>query len=1084
MSEILVPLTAEYTLIIPGAPSALIGWLLGLVGIFALGIGLRDRPLKLNRSTLLWLAGLSVLILILTPFVGVLPRMSPDWGTGEVPVQHLMFFAAIPWMVAGGILGVLPAALLAAVSGLLLAYLDTHNIFTPLVLMGVAIIFSWCVQQRYRTAMFKWLRFPMIAAMASWLANGPLVFAALILSAAGTTAARVGLAIERFPVVMFALGGMVLIGGAVGMIVQAINQRQWGGQTPLLPAPGEADLRYRLFGYALPMFVILLAGVLAITWSLTQNHARRQMLKQLRDTTGIAAEGLGLFFEAGEGLIRELALTPEVNSGGSDSVADYLAGSLESSPFFGSVALLDDEGELIASVPEDAPLAVFQYSDLIQLSELGDPHFFLGVADDEARDGWVVFWTGVGDQPEDNQRILWALTALDQNRYAQPFMAAVDALTDQGGSVDVVGRDGTVYFHRGGNAGVERITAGNLSTATYYQSRSADGRSLAHFYQPVEGTGWGISATLPTLVTQEMAWELTRTNLLIAAGLMVFIFLGVWIGVSPIVNEMKSIAEAISAVAAGDVDLEQLGTRSGKKRGYFKSAFEQMITNQKNRIGRQEKLVSVSRNVAGLRNVGEMLHMILSAALVEGVCSARMILSQTALKDLPEISEGHFGAGHHARRLASLDEAVASQAQETGVLVLNADEIAQKLSYVGETPELNSVAIVPLKWKDLRLGVFWIAFCEQADLEDDSLAFFVELGQMASLAIINAKTYQDSQFSSALMATILDVIPDSVIIADQHGQVLFSNAKAAQLLGSKTELWGSKTLSTLFTPGDLLKLKLGADQKPTAKEVVLKDGRSYELISSPIQVSSRQAGMALIFRDLTQQRQVDDLKTEYVTTVSHELRSPLTLILGYAKILRLTGNLNEQQDEYIGNMIDGLEEMKGLVQKLLDIGRLEGGDPLDLAQFTVEQVTHKVVESLEAQAKQKNIDLVVNLPADPIIVEGDQTFVGQALKNLLENAIKFSKMGGEVRVSAWQEGSRVVFAFEDKGIGIAPLDQRNLFKKFSRINSQAGMDHEGSGLGLAIVKSIAERHGGAVRVESQLGKGSIFYFEIPRTQTP
>ncbi|MFU8826513.1 MAG: ATP-binding protein, partial [Brevefilum sp.] len=982
------------------------------------------------------------------------------------------------------VLGVLPAALLAVVSGLLLAYLDTHNIFTPLVLMSVAIIFSWCVRQRYRTALFKWLRLPLVAALASWLANGPLVFMTLVLSAAGTTAARVGLAIERFPVVMFALGGMVLIGGAVSMIIQAITQKRWGRKTPLQPAPGEIDFRYRLFGLATPIFIILLAGVLGVTWSIAQKHARRGMLNQLTDTTRIAAESLGLFIETGDSLIRELAIAPEVNSGVSDSLSEFLVDALEKPPFFDSIAILNDEGGFVAGAPNEASLAVFQYFDLAQLSQQNVPQFFLVGAGDDTREGLLVFWAGVGNQPGNDQGIMCALTALDENRYAQPFMAAVDALAGQGGSVDVVGSDGTVYFHRGTDVSVEYIAAGNLSTATFFQSKSADGQALAHFYQPVEGAGWGISVTLPTLAIQEMAWELTRTNLLIASGLLVVIFFGVWIGSAPIVNEMQSITKAISAVVACDEKLKQTRKRSSKMGGYFEDALEQMLAAQKARFNRQDKLLSVSGKVAGQINLGESLHMILSAALVEDVCSARIMLSQPGLEDLPETSEKRFGKGQYTQRLSALDGAVERRAIKTGLSVLNANEIVQNLPLMGDMPELASVAIVPLKWKDVRLGVFWIALAEQAALDDEGLNYFVELARMASLAIINAKTSQDSQFSFALMATVLDALPESVIITDQKGQILLVNTKAEQLLGIKTEQLGGKTLSMLFTPGEIIKLGLEANQKLNVKEVSLRDGRSYELISNPVQVSPHQLGMVMIFRDLTQQRKADDLKTEIVTTVSHELRSPLTLILGYAKILRLTGNLNEQQDEYIGNMIDGLEEMKGLVQKLLDIGRLEGGDPLELTQFSVEQVTHKVVESLEAQARQKNIDLVVNLPEDPLIVEGDQTFVGQALKNLLENAIKFSKMGGEVRVSAWQEDEQVVFAFEDKGIGIAPLDQRNLFKKFSRINSQAGMDFQGSGLGLAIVKSIAERHGGAVRVESQLGRGSIFYFEIPRKQTP
>lgn len=1087
MSEILVPLTSEYTLIIPGDLSAKVAWVIGFMGIIVLAFYLRDRSFKLDRPRLLWLAVLSVLILILTPFMGVLPRMSPVLGNGEVPVNHLMFFSAIPWMVAGGVLGILPAALLGGISGLLLAYLDTHNIFTPLVMMSVAIVFSWCVRQRYRTAVFKWLRFPIVAALGSLIATAPLVFLVLIFSAPGPTAAGVALAMIRFPVVMFSLAGMVMIGGAASMIVQAVAQQRWGQTMPLRPAPGEVHFRYRLLGYAVPIFIIVLAGVLISTWSVAQNHARRQMLQQMRDTTGIAAESLGLFLETGDRLALELAMEPEMVSGSVEQVTTLLTLGLESTNFFNGVALFDDEGNFIAGGPVGVPMGTLPMFDLIETESIfssGDiEHVFVSSGQEKEQDGLVVFVVGVVDQPGDSQRLLWAQTSLEQNRYARPFNAAMNALIEQGGGAYIMGNDGTALYQLGAKESVVRLPATNFTTATYYQSTTTDGRSLAHYFQPIDGTGWGVAATMPAQNAQELAWEITRGILLIITGVMVLILSGVWFGMSPVVKEMEAMSVAINAVVVGDVELDQLDLRVDKKRGYFKAAFKNMIALQKKRMERQEKLLSVSGRVAGQLNLGESLHMILSAALLHGVCAARVVISNAALDEVSPDSERRFGVGQHARLLASLDQAVSNFAQKGGSWVLPRDEIALKLSSLEGMPDLTSVVIIPLKWKDLRLGVFWVAFSDNPFPDEEVVEYLNELAQVASMAIVNAKTYQESQFSSALLGTIFDLLPDAVLIVDQQAQVLFHNAVAQDLFGIGGEELAGKSLSALFMADDLTKLTMGANQNATIKEIHMSDGKAYDVILSSLRINPPLLATAMIFKDLTQQRKADSLKTEFVTTVSHELRSPLTLILGYAKILRLTGNLNEQQDAYIGNIIDGVEEMKGLVQKLLDIGRLEGGESLDIRQFTAEQITNRVVESLDAQAKQKNIELTVILPDDTLLIEGDQTFLTQALKNLLENAIKFSKMEGEVTVSVREKDERVIFAIQDKGIGIAPLDQRNLFKKFSRISAHAGIENEGSGLGLAIVKSIAERHGGEVRLESQLGRGSTFYFEIPRKQS-
>ena len=217
--------------------------------------------------------------------------------------------------------------------------------------------------------------------------------------------------------------------------------------------------------------------------------------------------------------------------------------------------------------------------------------------------------------------------------------------------------------------------------------------------------------------------------------------------------------------------------------------------------------------------------------------------------------------------------------------------------------------------------------------------------------------------------------------------------------------------------------------------------------------------------------------------VSHELRSPLTLVQGYAKILRLAGNLNDQQDTYLGNIIDSVEDMKILVQDLLELGRLDSGDTLMLEEVSVEEIVNKVTASMEPLARQKHIDVRIDLPEDSVFIEADPMLLVQAIDNLVDNAIQFTKNGRSIFVSVRKQEESVLFAVQDDGPGIAPLDQRKIFKPFFHSESQSNPDsRSGSGLGLAIVKSIIERHGGKVWFDSKLGQGSTFYIQIPLIQ--
>jgi two-component system, OmpR family, phosphate regulon sensor histidine kinase PhoR len=974
MSEILVPLTPPYTLIIPDDQGVLIMWAIGFIGMFILSLHLQDRTFRLTRATLLWSAVLSVLVLALTPFVGIFPRMNTILNPGDVPVLHLMFFAAVPWMVAGGVLGVLPAALLAGISGLLLAYLDTHNIFTPWIFMGLAIVFSWCVRQRYRTNCYKWLRFPAIAGVFSLVVVSPLVFLATVLSANGSVAARVAIAFGRFPLVMFSLGGMALIGGVMCVIVSAIAQHAWGGKSPLKPTPCEVNLKYRLLGYTLPIFLVLLVGVFISTWTFAQNNGRKAIVRQLVSASGLAATSLGDYLETTGSFIPEEML------------------------------------------------------------------------------------------------------------HTQAFIRALQELEGQGGIAQIVSDNGTVYYQTEGQQSRAQFVGPFYTTATFYHSQSDDGQTWLNYFQPVDGTNLGIATTLPGWAIDEIAWQSTYPVLLITAGGMILILLAVWMVVSPIAEELDTVTAAIDAVSRGNFESTHLQRRVKSGGDHLNQSFRSMVKSQQHRLDHQAELLEVSNRVAGQQNLNDALHVILAAALKHGASSARMILTDAA-GDIGGGVTHALGLGAQTKRFAMLDRSVVELAHREGALVLSGVEIGDKLPGAEEVQDVTCVVILPLKWQDQGLGVFWVVFPAGLSQCTEDKHYLQELSRMAGMAIVNMKTFQDLQSSRMLLESIFNLLPDAVLIADHNGQVVLQNKNAQAVLGLETGVLEGKSLSSLFSLEDGLELGWRVPSGTEAREIHLNNGKAFYLITSPIHIKPNQAGQAMIFKDLTQQRKEASLKSEFVTTVSHELRSPLTLILGYAKILRLTGNMNEQQDAYISNIIDGVQEMQNLVQKLLDIGRLEGGDSLAIQPISVVDVTHRVVESMDAQAKQKNIQMVVNIPDAPMVIEGDPTFLALALRNLMENAIKFSKMEGEVILSAWWDDDRVVFAVEDKGIGIAPLDQRHLFKKFSRTSAPTGQDQAGSGLGLVIVKSIAERHGGQVRVESQLGKGSIFYFEIPRKQS-
>jgi signal transduction histidine kinase len=175
--------------------------------------------------------------------------------------------------------------------------------------------------------------------------------------------------------------------------------------------------------------------------------------------------------------------------------------------------------------------------------------------------------------------------------------------------------------------------------------------------------------------------------------------------------------------------------------------------------------------------------------------------------------------------------------------------------------------------------------------------------------------------------------------------------------------------------------------------------------------------------------------------------------------------------------------MAKLVNNLLDLGRIDFGVGLQVESIPVLDILERVTSALQLQAVQKNISLGVELPKDlPHAIEADQALLHQALYNLVENALKYTPDGGTVTIGLLCAADTLTFAIQDSGIGIPKSDLSRLFEKFYRGTNREALAKRGTGLGLAIVKSIAERHGGKVWVESELGQGSTFYLLVPLAQ--
>lgn len=252
-------------------------------------------------------------------------------------------------------------------------------------------------------------------------------------------------------------------------------------------------------------------------------------------------------------------------------------------------------------------------------------------------------------------------------------------------------------------------------------------------------------------------------------------------------------------------------------------------------------------------------------------------------------------------------------------------------------------------------------------------------------------------------------------------------------------------------------------------------------------VSDLEQALATIAEQAVEMRkreEVDAIKRAFIDAISHDLRTPLTAVEGYAELLEdgVAGPLNGRQLEFLGRLRESTSRISGLVQDLLDYGRLQAGlFHLHIEPACLVEITRAAMRSFEPAASRSAIEMRLESP-DRLEVEGDSRRLSQAIANLLSNAIKFSGQGGRVVVRLIPMSDRARFEVEDRGPGISPEERDKLFKLYSQL--PLGRDRGGTGLGLFISKAVVEAHGGTIGVDSEVGKGSRFWFEIPSIARP
>jgi protein-histidine pros-kinase len=369
---------------------------------------------------------------------------------------------------------------------------------------------------------------------------------------------------------------------------------------------------------------------------------------------------------------------------------------------------------------------------------------------------------------------------------------------------------------------------------------------------------------------------------------------------------------------------------------------------------------------------------------------------------------------------------------------------------------------------------------------------------------LKRRTDQQLEESYAVLRATLEAASAGTVVVDAAGTVIAFNQRFVEMLGLSPEVVARRDyasvlaeMSTRIVGGDaVLAERVGPGA--TRRDVLrLHDGRTFDRYSAPVRLpDGTPLGRVTFFLDITAERAAhvhletaweaaeaaSKAKSMFLANMSHELRTPLNAVIGLADLLLIeTGDpTTTRQREYLDAIMQSGRHLLALVNDVLDLAKLEAGKhDLELETVAVRDALEEAITGLVPLAHQRGVSLAIQVPRGVRDVHADRLRLRQILWNLISNALKFTDRGGQVTISAADDGDHILVAVRDTGIGIAGADLPRLFQTFEQLAPGARDRPAGTGLGLALTKRLVQIHGGTIDVESELGAGTTFTIRMP-----
>lgn len=347
-------------------------------------------------------------------------------------------------------------------------------------------------------------------------------------------------------------------------------------------------------------------------------------------------------------------------------------------------------------------------------------------------------------------------------------------------------------------------------------------------------------------------------------------------------------------------------------------------------------------------------------------------------------------------------------------------------------------------------------------------------------------TFDELEYKNLQLRSILKSISNGILAIDIEGNILLINDEAKKMINCPKEVMVEGRNISFAIRNDLIlkQIMMFMGSKENEKTIInMEDGRFLRIKLDPVYLQNNKSiviGSIVNIEDISERVRAENMRKDFVANVSHELKTPLTSISGFAETLKLNENIDKETRNRFLTIIDGeANRLRRLIEDILTLSFIENDKKEEKEAINLYSVYRRVEDMLMISARTKNISL--NCDADETIkIAANADYVKQIILNLVDNAIKYTPENGDVNVKIFADKDDAVIKVSDTGMGIPKEDQARIFERFYRVDKARSREVGGTGLGLAITKHIVKNLDGTINVKSELGQGSEFIITIPK----